>query len=182
MAERIISQSNGYEKLLCYKKARVIYDLTYHFCQRFIDKKDHTFDQMVQAARSGKQNIVEGAVDGASSCEMALKLTNVARGSLRELLEDYRDYLRVRGLNEWASDSKEVDAMRKLGVENQEPEYFLGLAATRSDEVVANMVIVLLCQADTLIKRYLDYIEKRFTQEGGIKERLYVARTKHRGY
>ena len=182
MSDRIISQSNNYENLLCYKKALVIYDLTYHFCTRFIDKKDRTYDQMIQAARSGKQNIVEGAVDGASSYEISLKLTNIARGSLRELLEDYKDYLRVRNLKMWESNSKEVTVMRKLGVDNDSPNYFVGLAQSRSDEVIANMVIVLLCQADTLIKRYLDYIEAKFKKEGGIKERMYNIRTTHRGY
>lgn len=182
MSDRIISQGNNYETLLSYKKAVVIYDLTYCFCNRFVDKHDRTYDQMIQAARSGKQNIVEGTVDGASSCEMALKLINIARGSLRELHEDYKDYLRVRGLQLWGADSEEVAAMRKLGVASDDPNYFVGLAQTRSDEVVANMAIVLLCQADILIKKYLDYLEGKFRKEGGIKEKMYAVRTKERGY
>ena len=94
---RIIDSNTNYSDLLCYKKTVVIYDITHHFCKRFVEPRDRTYDQMIQAARSGKQNIVEGTIDKASSYEMCLKLLNVARGSLKELLEDYKDYLRVNG-------------------------------------------------------------------------------------
>ena len=178
----IVHSNHNYENLLCYKKAVVIYDLTYHFCMRYVDAKSRTFDQMIQAARSGKQNIVEGTVDMSSSFEMMLKLINVARGSLKELLEDYKDYLRVNKLRLWQSDSKEVDAMRRVGIDNTESEYFLKLAETRNDEVVANMVIVLLYQADVLLMRYIRHIEAEFAEHGGIKERMYTVRTQNRGY
>ena len=127
---------------------------------------------MVQAARSGKQNIVEGNAVAATSIETFLKLLGVARGSLQELLKDYEDYLRVRHLRLWESDSKEVEAMRKLGVEHEEGEYFLSLAQTRSDEVVANMVIVLIYQADTLLNGYINRHYNKFLSEGGFREKL----------
>lgn len=167
----------SYETLLCYQKAVVIYDLTYHFCRRFISPRDRTYDQMIQAARSGKQNIVEGTIDKASSYEMCLKLLNVARGSLKELLEDYKDYLRVNGHKVWSADSVEVRTMRRIGIENSDPEYFLRLAESRSDSVIANMAIVLIYQADTLIMRYIKSVEDDFMQHGGVKERLYKLRT-----
>lgn len=176
MDKRIIDSNSNYTNLLCYQKAVVIYDLTYHFCTRFIDKRDRTYDQMIQAARSGKQNIVEGVVDKASSYEMAIKLLNVARASLKELLEDYKDYLRTRNHCVWSVDSKEVAAMRKLGVEKNDPEYYIHLAESRSDDVIANMTIVLIYQADTLIMRYIKSVEEDFKTNGGIKERLHKLR------
>lgn len=182
MSNRIIAHNNNYQDLLCYKKSVVIYDLTFLFCSRYIDKHDRTHDQMVQAARSGKQNIVEGTIDSGSSVEMGIKLLNVARGSLKELLEDYKDYLRVRNMRLWEQNSKEVEAMRRLGVEKQESEYFTTIASTRNDETIANMAIVLIYQADILIIKYIEYLENRFKQEGGIKEKMYKIRTQERGY
>src|SRR5919108_4415741 len=103
-----IPAHGGYQNLLSFQKAQVVYDATVYFCQRFLDKRDRTYDQMVQAARSGKQNIVEGSQVSGTSKEMELKLTNVARASLEELLEDYRDFLRTRGHKLWPKDSKEA--------------------------------------------------------------------------
>src|ERR1700681_3143325 len=104
-----------YSELLSCQKAEVVYDLTYRFCQRFLNRGDRTIDQMVQAARSGKQNIVEGSKASGTSKEMEIKLTNVARTSLKELLVDYKDFLRVRDLQLWDTDSKEAKFVRKLG-------------------------------------------------------------------
>src|SRR5438093_3778499 len=104
-----------YRELLSYQKAEIVYDLTYRFCQRFLKRGDRTIDQMVQAARSGKQNILEGSKASRTSKETEIKLTNVGRASLEELLADYRDFLRVRDLRLWAKDSKEAQFVRKLG-------------------------------------------------------------------
>ena len=169
-----------YTTLLCYKKAVVIYDLTYHFCTRFIDKRDRTFDQMLQAARSGKQNIVEGYTDASTSYEVALKLYNIARGSLKELLEDYRDYLRTRGLAEWAIGSEQNRAMRNIGKEHDDSSFYVALAENRSDEVVANMLIVLLCQEDILLTSFIEAEGKRFLQDGGFREKLTRIRLEER--
>src|ERR1041385_4765562 len=104
MAERFIPPHGGYENLLSFQKARIVFDGTARFCERFVDKRSRTFDQMIQAARSGKQNILEGNRASGTSKETEIKLTNVARASLKELLEDYRDFLRLRGFTEWALD------------------------------------------------------------------------------
>ena len=170
----------NYSSLLCYKKAVVIYDLTYHFCARFIDKKDRTYDQMVQAARSGKQNIVEGYTDASTSYEVALKLYNIARGSLMELLEDYHDYLRTRNLRLWELGSKENRAMRELGKRELDSAYYLSLAESRSDETLANMIIVLLHQEDVVLKSFIESEGRRFSAEGGFREKLLRIRLSER--
>ena len=164
-----------------YRKTEVIYDLTYYFCKKYLKLGDRTIDQMVQAARSGKQNIVEGNEVAETSAETMLKLLGVARGSLQELLIDYEDYLRVRNLRLWADDSKEVDAMRKLGIEHEDSAFFLDLAQTRSDEVVANMVIVLIYQADVLLNGYINRKYNDFLRDGGFREKLTRERVKNRG-
>ena len=173
--------TGGYRKLKVYRKTEVIYDLTYYFCKKYLKLGDRTIDQMVQAARSGKQNIVEGNEVAATSAETMLKLLGVARGSLQELLIDYEDYLRVRNLRLWADDSKEVDVMRKLGIEHEDSAFFLELAQTRSDEVVANMVIVLIYQADALLNGYINRKYNDFLREGGFREKLTRERVKNRG-
>jgi four helix bundle protein len=113
--EKFIPAHGGYEKLLSFQKARIVYDGTVKFCDRFLKKSDRTFDQMVQAARSGKQNILEGSQASGTSKETEIKLVNVARASLEELLEDYRDFLRVRGAPLWDKNSKEALFVRKPG-------------------------------------------------------------------
>src|SRR5205085_4920667 len=115
-----IPPNGNYGELLSYQKAEVVYDLTFRFCQRFLERGDRTIDQMVQAARSGKQNIAEGSKAAGTSKEMEVKLTNVARASLEELLIDYHDFLRVRDLKLWDKQSKEALFVRNLGKESQE--------------------------------------------------------------
>ena len=137
-------------------------------------------DQMLQAARSGKQNIVEGYTDASTSYEVALKLYNIARGSLKELLEDCRDYLRTRGLAEWAIGSEQNRAMRNIGKEHDDSSFYVALAESRSDEVVANMLIVLLCQEDILLTSFIEAEGKRFLQDGGFREKLTRIRLEER--
>jgi four helix bundle protein len=129
-----IPRHGGYKNLLSYQKAEIVYDATVRFCDRFIERGDRTRDQMVQAARSGKQNIIEGSMASGTSMEMEIKLTNVARASLEELLADYRDFIRVRGIEEWSRDHPHARRLRELnairgatyetfrkGVEHPEP-------------------------------------------------------------
>ena len=173
----ITKQNNNlYRNLIAYRKAVVIYDLTYHFCERFITIGDRTKDQMVQAARSGKQNIVEGKAASLTSAETHLKLLGVARSSFQELLEDYYDYLRTRKLRIWETDSKEVEAMRELGLSHSDSNFFLELAESRNDEVIANMAIVLLYQEDVLLRKHIEKQIKRFVDYGGFRESLAKAR------
>lgn len=178
----LVPRYSNYEDLLCFKKTRVIYDMTYHFCSRFVPIASRTNDQMIQAARSSKQNIIEGCVDTATSSHSGLMLLNVSRGSLHELLEDYCDYIRVHGGEQWQSDSKECRAMQKLGREHDDPRYFVELAESRNDITIANMVIVLIKQADILLYKLIESLSKKFADEGGFKERMHAVRTQNRGY
>jgi len=159
----------------------VVYDLTYRFCQRFLSKGDRTIDQMVQAARSGKQNIAEGSKASGTSKEMEIKLTNVARASLEELLIDYRDFLRVRDLQLWDKDSKEARYVRKLGkTPHVTYETYREFCETRPAEVVANIAICLVHQANYLLDQQIRRLEQDFVKEGGIRERMTRARLQYR--
>lgn len=180
-APGFLPQHGNYEELLSYQKAEVVYDLTYRFCQRFLNARDRTVDQMVQAARSGKQNIAEGSKAAVTSKEMELKLTNVARASLEELLLDYQDYLRVRDLRLWDKDSKEALYVRKLA--KQTPltfEVFREFCETRSAEVVANIAICLIHQANYLLDQQIKWQEQDFIKEGGLRERMTRVRLENR--
>ncbi len=117
-----LRQGKDYTTLVCYKKAVIIYDITYHFAHKYLERGDRTIDQMVQAARSGKQNIVEGNIDGITSAEMEIKLTNVNRASLHELFEDYKDNLRVHGLEQWPVNSSKAEQTRRYCRTHNEPE------------------------------------------------------------
>ena len=168
--------NNLYRNFTAYQKAVIIYDLTYHFCDRFIGYGDRTKDQMIQAARSGKQNIVEGKAASLTSSETHIKLLNVARSSFQELLVDFEDYLRTRKLQIWESDSSKVKAMRKLGISYTDSEIFIKLAEERDDEVIANMVIVLIHQEDVLLRKHIEKQLTKFINEGGFRESLAKAR------
>jgi four helix bundle suffix protein len=156
----------------------MVYDATVIFCDRFIEKRSRTHDQMVQAARSGVQNIAEGSMASATSKKTELKLTGVARASLEELLLDYEDFLRQRGLRIWAKDSPEALAVRgKYRSDKSDPH---GIA-TASPEVAANTLICLINQASFLLRRQLQKLEQSFLNEGGFTERLYRERQARRG-
>ena len=180
MAEQLIPNNGNYKKLLSYQKADVIFQLTYDFCERFLSKGDRTIDQMVQAARSGKQNIIEGCAASTTSAKTEIKLVNVAKASLQELLEDYEDYLKTRHCRQWEEGSEELEAMRKLGKMHSDAAFFLELAATRPPETIANMCIVLIKQADYLLYRQLQRLSDDFLKNGGFTERLYRMRSQNR--
>jgi four helix bundle suffix protein len=177
MTDGFIPAHGGYQNLLSYRKAVIVYDATFRFCERFLDSRDRTVDQMIQAARSGKQNIVEASLASGTSKETEIKLTNVARASLEELLEDYRDYLRVRDAALWDKDSREAQFVRKLGADrNTSYETYRTYIETRPAEIVANIVICLIHQTNYLLDRQLRAMEKAFLQEGGLRERMTRAR------
>jgi four helix bundle suffix protein len=170
-----------YQKLLSYQKAEVIYDLTFHLCHRFLSKGDRTIDQMIQAARSGKQNIAEGSAAAGTSKEMEIKLTNVARASLEELLNDYRDFLRVRNLPLWDKNSKQAKFVRdKSRSEELSYETFREFCETSPPEVAANIAICLIHQARYLLDRQLGRLEQDFVREGGLRERMTRVRLQQR--
>ncbi len=172
MQEPLVKYSGDHKRLLCYQKCEVIYDLTYYFAHTFLPRGDRTIDQMVQAARSGKQNIVEGNADLATSIEMGIKLLNVAKASLQELLADYEDFLRVNGHRQWSKDGKEVAAMRKLGLKISDSATMMEIVRTRPAETIANMAIVLIFQADNLIYKFINHIGESFVQDGGFREKM----------
>ena len=172
-----IPPHGNYRDLLSYQKAEVVYDLTFRFCEKFLKKGDRTIDQMVQAARSGKQNIVEASQASGTSKEMEIKLTNVARASLEELLEDYRDFLRVRDFSLWEKDSEQAQYVRKLGHKSHTTyEAYREFCETRPAEVVANIAICLIHQANYLLDRQIRRLEQDFLKEGGLRERMTRAR------
>ena len=172
-----IIRPGSYENLLTYRKAQIIYDATVLFCQRFLRKGDRTIDQMVQAARSGKQNIVEGAKASGVSTEAELRLTGVARASLEELLEDYKDYLRTHDLPLWSKDDKAALAIRRLGRSKKESyETYRDYFEKRSDGTFANIMICLISQCNYLLDRQIRSQERAFVQDGGIRERMHKAR------
>jgi four helix bundle suffix protein len=177
----IILPHGNYQELLSYQKSEVIYDLTFRFCEKHLKRGDRTIDQMVQAARSGKQNIVEGSKASGTSKEMEIKLTNVARASLEELLEDYRDYLRVRDFTIWEKDSKEAQYVRKLGNKSHTTyETYRTYVDTRPANVVANIAICLIHQANYLLDQQIRRLEQDFLKEGGLRERMTKARLQAR--
>ncbi len=178
---RFIPPHGGYKKLISYQRAEIVYDATVYFCGHFIDRRSRTHDQMIQAARSGKQNIIEASMAAATSKETEIKLTNVARASLEELLADYRDFLRVRSLQEWPLEHAYVDRLRELlrtpgasyetfrkGIEHPDPA------------IAANVIIGLIRVANTLLDRQIRSLERAFIQEGGLRERMARARLEER--
>lgn len=189
--DRLLPQSGGYRKLRSFQAAQIVYDLTVIFCNRFIDKRSRTHDQMVQAARSGVQNIAEGSTASATSKKMELKLTGVARASLEELLLDYEDFLRQRNMHQWPKNSFEAQSVRQMykqlsdafdrsdGVRGRETfdPYNIG---TVSPEIAANTMICLINQASFLLGRQLQSLERQFLDEGGFTERLYRVRSRRR--
>jgi len=175
--EGFIPPHGGYTGLAAYQKALIIFQGTCRFCERFLEKRDRTVDQMIQAARSGKQNIVEGSKISGTSKEAEIKLLNVSRSSLEELLEDYRDFLRNRNLLLWPKDSRKALFVRRLGAKkNTTYTAYRTYIDTRSAEVVANILICLIHQANYLLDQLIRKLEKDFLAEGGLRERMTRAR------
>jgi four helix bundle suffix protein len=179
--ERLLPPRGDYQTLLSFQKAEVVYDLTFRFAHKFLSRGDRTIDQMIQSARSGKKNILEGSKAALTSKETEIKLPNVARASLEELLDDYKDYLRARDLKIWDKDSKEAHYVRKLGRKTpQTYEDYRAFVETRPPEVIANIAICLIHQTNYLIDQQLRRLEQDFVKEGGLRERMTRARLQYR--
>ena len=179
MTEEIFRSNADYHNLKCYQKSVIIYDGTYFFCRRFLASGDRTIDQMVQAARSGKQNIVEGVMAWNTSSETMLKLLGVAKASLEELLEDYLDYLRTRNLPLWEKDSRPAAKVRRLGkLPGGSADIFRDYMMNRSDGTCANIMICLIHQCSYLIARLQQSAMANFAREGGFREKLSRIRQK----
>lgn len=182
MENSLIPNQGNYRDLLSFKKTDVIFQITYFFCHKFLCKGDRTIDQMIQAARSGKQNIIEGSSASSTSAKTEIKLLNVAKASLKELLADYEDYLVTRGFAQWQKGSNEYETMRNLGREHNDPTFFMTLIENRPADTIANMAIILLNQADYLLYRQLQRLSDDFVKNGGFSERMSALRRKNRGH
>ena len=178
---RVLNQQVNWENMYFYQKADVIYQLSFAFCERFIHLyKDRTRDQVIQAARSCKQNIVEGLADGVTSTEMQLKLINVARASLKELREDYEDYLKSRHLRFYVAGDERYDAMLGYCRHHNRLADYEPFFTSWSDEEMCNCALTLCHMTDKMLMSFLQKLEREFISEGGIKERMYRARTGYR--
>ena len=175
-----LPQHGHYRHLRVYQVAEIIYDITFYFTQHYLQKGDRTIDQMVQAARSGKQNIAEGNQASATSSETEIKLTNVAKASLEELLDDYEDYLRVRQLPQWDNLHPRYEKMRQYARSQQIGKEYAQVIRKMNDEEIANLCITLIHQAMYMLHKLLITMQERFVTEGGIKERMYKARLNYR--
>ncbi len=172
-SDRLLPPRGDYQTLLSFQKAQIVYDLTYRFAHKFLSRGDRTIDQMIQSARSGKQNILEGSKAALTSKETEIKLTNVARASLEELLNDYRDYLRVRDLPIWDKHSREAQYVRRFGRNApQTYEDYREFVETRPPTVVANIALCLIHQTNYLLDQQLRRLEKDFVEHGGMRERM----------
>ncbi|HEU4507029.1 MAG TPA: four helix bundle suffix domain-containing protein [Pyrinomonadaceae bacterium] len=175
----LIPSHGGYRELKSFQNAELVYDATVSFCQKFIDKRSRTYDQMVQAARSGRQNIAEGSQASATSKKTELKLVGVARASLEELLLDYQDFLRQRKLLLWDKTNPTSQIIRRLVYEkNRSYTTYQTYIEQSSAEVAANTVICLIHQTNYLLDQQLRQLAKAFLEEGGFTERLYRERKK----
>ena len=181
MPELFLPRHGGYKKLLSYKKAEIIYDATVYFTSRFFRQGDRTIDQMVQAARSGKQNIAEASQASGTSKETELKLTNVARASQEELLIDYRDFLRKKEIAEWPKEHPFAVRLRELNT-HPSPSYALFQKGIEHPDpaVCANVIIGLIKVTNFLLDRQIQYLQKDFVKHGGIRERMTQARLAYR--
>jgi four helix bundle suffix protein len=177
----LIPPHGGYRELKSYQNAEIVYDATVVFCDRFVDRRSRTHDQMVQAARSGKQNIAEGSMASGTSKKTELKLVNVARASLEELLLDYEDFLRQRKLRLWGKDHPTAQAVRKLVYRtNRTYETYRPYIEEAQPEIAANTLICLINQTNYLLDQQLRQLEQQFLEEGGFTEKLYRTRLEAR--
>ena len=176
----VIPPHGGYRNLKSYQTAEIIYDATATFCDRFIDRCSRTHDQMVQAARSGKQNIAEGTMVSGTSKKSEIKLIGVARASLEELLLDYQDFLRQRNLPLWGKEDPRAQAVRKLAYEKNRSYSTYKTYLESPAESAANTIICLIHQANYLLDQQLRQLGKQFLEEGGFTEKLYHARQQAR--
>ena len=177
----VLRQQANWKNLRFYKKSEVLYQLTYAFTRRFLAAYgDRTVDQMVQAARCCKQNIVEGSADGVTSTESELKLLNIARGSLQELMEDYVDYLASRQLAQWGTSHPRYDAMLHFCRENNDSSAYTPYLERWNDEEMANAAITLCRMTDRMLTSYIEKKDREFVSQGGIRERMTAARLGYR--
>ena len=184
MAEipKIVLPHGGYKKLIVYRKSDVVYEGTVVFCRRFLAAYgDRTVDQMTQAARSCKQNIAEGSSASGTSKETEIKLTNVARATLDELMEDYLDYLKSHNLAPWSRNDKRAVYARSFAKEHNDWVDWKDIFETRPAETLANLMLTLCNQTSYMLSKMIERQEAEFKQFGGVRERMHAARSAVRG-
>ncbi len=178
---QLIPPHGGYRDLQSYQMAEIVFDATLAFCGRFVDRRSRTHDQMVQAARSGKQNIAEGSMASGTSKKTELKLIGVARASLEELLIDFQDFLRQKGVPLWGKDHPQAQAIRKLAwAKDRSYTTYKTYLEASPPETAANAAICLIHQTNYLLDQQLRALEKQFLKEGGFTEKLYRTRSQTR--
>ncbi len=177
---QLIPPHGGYRELQSYQMAEIVYDATVVFCDRFISKRSRTHDQMVQAARSGKQNIAEGCMASGTSKKFEIKLIGVARASLEELLLDFQDYLRQKGLALWEKDHQQAKKVRGLCYKKNRSYKTYMTYIEGPPEIAANTMVCLIHQTNYLLDQQLRALEKEFLKEGGFTERMYRTRSRAR--
>ncbi|MFI5384732.1 MAG: four helix bundle suffix domain-containing protein [Fimbriimonadales bacterium] len=181
--EHLLPPHGSYRSLKAFQNTVIIHDATVAFCRRFFKKSDRTVDQMVQAARSGKQNIAEGSSMSGTSKASELKLIGVARASLEELLNDYEDFLRQRDFLLWPKGHLKTEFIRRLAYrENKSYETYRAYVEEKSPETAANTMICVIRQTCFLLDRLKNQFGQALLEEGGINERIYRERKKKRGY
>ena len=180
MPHSFLPNKGNFRDLIAFQKAECVYDITFYFAKKYLAKGDRTIDQMIQAARSCKQNIAEGNGASVTSSETKIKLMNVAKASLQELLLDYEDYLRVRGLEQWNLDSEKAQQTRKVCSKHNDSAYYREAIKERSDETIANIAITLIHQTDLLLRKIIDRLQDEFVKNGGIRESMHKARLNYR--
>ena len=176
----VFLKKKNYKQLIFYQKTVCLYDITYYFTEHFLRKGDRTIDQMVQAARSGKQNIIEGTEAAMTSLEIELKLNNVARASLGELLADYEDYARVRGLALWGDEHPRSARLRNFCYSHNQPEDYSNLLPKLSDEEIVNVAVTLIHQVDSAMGKYIKVLQDNFAKNGGLREKMTKIRKETR--
>lgn len=175
-----LPSGGGYRNLRAYQLSAIIYDLSVIFADKFVRLGSRTRDQMEQAARSGKQNIAEGSEASMTSKETEIKLTNVAKASLEELLLDYEDYLRQHNLQQWDKTHPRILKLRKYLMSDEFMEAPTKYADRLSDEEFCNLCITLINQTTYLLRRLLESQQQQFLEQGGIKEQMFRARLNYR--
>lgn len=178
--DTFLKQKGNYRNLIAYQKAECIYDITYYFAHTYLAKGDRTIDQMIQAARSGKQNIAEGAAASSTSAETEIKLINVARASLQELLLDYEDYLRVNNLEQWEYDTPKAKQTRAACAAHNDSAYYRDAITERKPDTIANIAITLIHQTDVFLRKLIERLQQDFVKGGGIREQMTRARIDYR--
>lgn len=180
MEEEFLKNKGNYRNLRCFQLAEHLYDITFVFCERFIRPGDRTKDQMIQAARSIKQNIAEGSCAATMSTQSEMLLTNVGKSSQQELLLDYEDYLITRGRKKWAIGDQRLENVRSNLKQLMSREFMIEKAKSWSDETLANVAITLAHQCDKMLSGLLEYQKQQFLLKGGIKEQMTKARMESR--